>query len=317
MDCKSVWLGETRDNMMKRFATGAAGIPQIIWIMWFQGFDCAPDLVGKCLQSWQLHNRDWQVVLLHEKNYQSYVNLDDIVHPHGQSVSPQALSDILRINLLAKFGGVWVDATCFCCRPLDEWLGQYVTSGFFAFEQPARDRLLASWFLASATDCHLTNSYCKAVNSYWSRNRFPYQQKRVAGKIIKQIGRILGKNRCLASLWVHPLTARVLKLQPYFWFHYIFYRVVTRDEASGKIWSATPKISADIPHRLQQAGLLKPLSPAVKNHIDCRRDPVYKLNWRCATGMVPGCTLDYLLNQANGRSQEFAGGTEVDLDMNI
>jgi hypothetical protein len=279
----------------------SAEIPKIIWILWLQGFEAAPDLVKQCLLSWQRHNRDWKIVLLDEKNFADHININDIIGPNRQTISMQALSNIIRINLLAKFGGVWADSTCFCCRPLDEWIGNHLTSGFFAFEKPGKDRLISSWFLASGPHCHLTGAYCRAVNLYWSRNHFPYQHQRAGRIIIKWMGKILNGNTRRAGLWVHPLTAKVFQLHPYHWFHYMFYRVVTTDERSGEIWRQTPKISADIPHRLQIAGLLKPASAELKAIIDGRKDPLYKLNWRCDKDLAPGCTLDYLLNSSQGR----------------
>jgi len=39
----------------------------------------------------------------------------------------------VRILLLHEFGGIWVDATLLCNRPLDEWLPSTMTEGFFAF----------------------------------------------------------------------------------------------------------------------------------------------------------------------------------------
>ena len=273
-----------------------AEFPKIIWILWLQGFDAAPQLVKECLFSWQRHNPDWKIVRLDEQNLKEYVNLDGIVRRNRDTISVQAFTNIIRTNLLATYGGVWVDSTCFCCRPLDEWIGQHLTSGFFAFDKPGRDRLISSWFLASAKHCHLTDTYCQAVNSYWSKNRFPYQNSRMAKKIIGRMGKILNRNPRRAGLWVHPLTAKVFKIHPYHWYHYLFYRVVTMDERIGRIWSQTPKISADIPHRLRMAGLLEPASPEIKAFIDSGKDPLYKLDWRHDRDLAPGCTLDYLLH---------------------
>lgn len=269
--------------------------PKIIWIMWLQGLDAAPNLVKQCLLSWQRHNRGWKIVFLDGQNFKDYINLDDIIGHARQTISLQALSDIIRINLLAKFGGVWVDSTCFCCRPLDGWIEGHVVSGFFAFEKPGKDRLISSWFLASTKNCHLTVAYSKEVNLYWSRNHFLHQHKSSGKKAIKLIGKVLNHNARLAGLWVHPLTAKLFQLYPYHWVQYIFYRLVTTDERSGKIWSQTPKISADIPHRLLRAGLLKPVRTEIKAFIDDAKDPFYKLNWRRDKDSVPGCILDYLL----------------------
>lgn len=48
-------------------------------------------------------------------------------------IPPAAESDILRLYLLKKYGGVWVDATNLCRRPLDAWLPSAACEGFFAF----------------------------------------------------------------------------------------------------------------------------------------------------------------------------------------
>src|SRR5262249_37436294 len=137
-------------------APAGNGIPKIIWMMWLQGFAKAPCLVQRCAVSWSTHNPDWKINHLDGDNLQEYVNVDEFVGRNRKTISIQALSNVIRINLLKQYGGLWVDATCFCCKPLDEWLGEYTASGFFAFPDPARDRLLSSWFLASRPGCPLT-----------------------------------------------------------------------------------------------------------------------------------------------------------------
>ncbi len=64
------------------------------------------------------------------------------------------------------------------------------------------------------------------------------------------------------------------------------------------MWNLTPKISADIPHRLQlYAGLLNPLTEEIKSEIDNRISPVYKLDWRIEPAQKKEATvLDYLLD---------------------
>ena len=31
------------------------------------------------------------------------------------------------------YGGFWVDATVYCIKPLNEWIHDYITNGFFAY----------------------------------------------------------------------------------------------------------------------------------------------------------------------------------------
>jgi len=271
--------------------------PRTIWMFWQQGFDAAPVLVQKCLASWRRHNPNWRIVLLDNKNLPDYVDTASIVKANRDIISVQSLSNIIRINLLGQRGGVWVDATCFCCRPLDDWLPERMTTtGFFAFDNPGRERIIASWFMASTNNCRLTKAYCDYTNAFWSNHHFTNKNARFARPFIRNVGKILHTNPRRAALWVHPFVAKNLKLYPYHWFHYLFARLVSKDAECADLWRRTPRISADVPHRLKHIGLLEPVGAEIKSVIDSRQDPLYKLNWRADREVTPGCILDYLLN---------------------
>jgi hypothetical protein len=294
---KTMETSASNSNSNALAASASVELQKIIWILWLQGFASAPELVKKCVSSWQRHNPNWKVIFLDDTNYKEYIDIDDIIALNRDTISPQAWSNIIRINLLTKYGGVWADSTCYCINSLDSWIPPYMATGFFAFERPAEERLLSSWFMASTKGCHLTETYCRQVNDFWRTYRFPHQKKPGGKRAVKLIGKLLNNRTAwLASLWVHPLTVKLFKLHPYHWFHYLFYRLVHTDEKCGRLWSQTPKYSADVPHRLLPAGLLNPLTPEIKAAIDSRKDPFYKLTWRRAEEMKPGCILDYLLN---------------------
>jgi len=269
-------------------------LPKIIWMLWLQGINQAPDLVQKCVRSWQRHNPDWKIIVLDEHSLKSFVNLDEICHRNRRVISEQAMADIVRINLLAKCGGVWADATCYCCQPLAGWLPGRLTSGFFAFRNPGPDRLLSNWFMASQKNCHLTETICRLVNAYWSQNHFTFQNYSWGQKIIQQLDQQLNRSAYRASWWVHPVIVKTLRLHPYYWFHYLFYRCVHTDPRSGEIWSRTPVSTTDLPHRLKHAGLMNPATDEIKAMIDSRQSPLFKLDWRNAGNLKPGSVLEYL-----------------------
>ena|SRR5271167_107809 len=113
----------------------------ITWTCWFQGRNHAPELVQKCLRSWEDQNPGWDVRCLDASSALHYapalVNFDLT----KRDVAAASLSDDLRISVLHEFGGVWVDATLLCNRPLDEWLPGAFGEGFFAFDTPDHGRL--------------------------------------------------------------------------------------------------------------------------------------------------------------------------------
>jgi hypothetical protein len=57
-----------------------------------------------------------------------------------------------------------------------------------------------------------------------------------------------------------------------------------------------PKISADVPRYLQFAGLFNPVRGKIKEDIDAKIAPFYKLKWKFEPGLLKdGTVLDYLL----------------------
>ena len=82
-------------------------IPKKIWFLWLQGFDNAPLEVKECYESWVRLNPGWEVVFMDESDIAAYITV-----PKWR-VAKYVLSELLRINLLAKYGGVWADATCY------------------------------------------------------------------------------------------------------------------------------------------------------------------------------------------------------------
>ncbi len=134
----------------------ASNVPKTIWMMWLQGLEQAPPLVKQCYASWKALNPDWKIVFLDETNFREYVDDLEIILGDNKGAQIQARSDIIRISLLAKYGGVWIDATCFCRAPLDSWLPEYARSGFFAFYKPHTGKLMDNCFMASSQGCYLT-----------------------------------------------------------------------------------------------------------------------------------------------------------------
>lgn len=189
---------------------------RIIWSCWFQGRDAAPELVRKCLQSWEDRNPGWDVRCLDADTIGRYLDLSAYVDLDRQNITAASLSDILRLLLLHEYGGIWVDATAFCTTPLDEWIDQAVQTGFFAFARPGEDREIATWFLAAAPGNSLLAKWAARAVDYWRERE--------------------------ATL-------------DYFWVHHQFGELITIDQDAFTAWQSTPRISANGPHSVQWADI--------------------------------------------------------------
>lgn len=269
---------------------------KVIWFLWLQGKSNMPPIVKLCFNSWLLKNKSWQLHFLCNDNLSDFLNNEEL--ETIKNVSPQAFSDVIRINLLNKHGGVWVDATCYCNNPLDQWLHSVLSSGFFAFSKPGKDRMISSWFLAANKNNTLSKIYCLNTNELWLNNP---KLKVVSWKesfAIEKSKLILLMNK-KPALWHSWFFVKLLKRVPYFWFHYLFEKLYLKDEIFKQIWDNTPKLSAKEPHQLQEFGLNKLVSTKLVNEIKTKKTPVYKLTWKIDHLHLTNSVLDFLEKENN------------------
>jgi hypothetical protein len=245
---------------------------KVIWMIWLQGLDEAPDLVKSCVRSWKKHNVTWQVKLIAQDEIPEYLCEED--YPKSLiniELSMAHKTDILRILLLKKYGGVWADCTVYCTQPLNNWLIEEDGSSFFAFRNPGPDRMISNWFMCSNKDGYIINHLVHEVSMYWKqgkRSRFKFYS----------IDRVLNK---FPQIWFTKLLSIYLKKMPYFWFHYLFAKIYKFDNRFKQEWDTCLKMSAIDPHSAQIYGLCKALNNIDDFFNDSRkRVPMYKLSWK-------------------------------------
>lgn len=97
----------------------------IIWTLWWQGLDEAPDVVKACIRSIERNAGNAEVVVLTKDNVGQYIDIPDyILDKKGESFTFAHLADIIRFMLLEKYGGLWLDATMFAGHEIPETVFQ-------------------------------------------------------------------------------------------------------------------------------------------------------------------------------------------------
>ncbi|WP_412551366.1 capsular polysaccharide synthesis protein [Shimia sp. MIT910701] len=142
-------------------------IPRRVWIYWESGWTDAPALSQKSLRSWRARNPNWAVQPLDfcQVNRLLGASWEEARLPPW--ITPTGRSNLVRLALLKRYGGVWVDATNFCVRPLDHWIDRNASKGFFAFSSPTNDRPLSTWFLASQPRNQLVRKWLDRCWDFW------------------------------------------------------------------------------------------------------------------------------------------------------
>lgn len=252
----------------------------------------------KCVDSWVKENQKWEVVILDENSISKYIVID-LPEKKYANLTMQGKSDLIRLHLLSEYGGVWADATTFCMKPLDDWIDDCTTSGFFAFHKPRRDRILSSWFLVSEKGGPIVVKWRERMTQFWLENEFNINTefKKI---IIKQLKKFLNRSEKTTKYWFSPVVTKFLKVYPYLIFHYMFERLVSEDSECQKIWEETKKISAVGPHKVKRCGLFSPVNEQIKREIDEKYMPMYKLNKGADhKRYTPSTLLYYLFEEKN------------------
>ncbi len=94
-----------------------------VWLCWWQGLDQAPEMVKVCVDSLQKNLPDYaQVILITMDNWSEYVTFTDSVIDkfNREIITYTHLSDILRAELLYRYGGMWIDATYYVSHPIPD-----------------------------------------------------------------------------------------------------------------------------------------------------------------------------------------------------
>ncbi len=124
-------------------------IEQNIWMFW----DGAkiPKLNKICTERWGTLNPQFKFTLLDDKSlYQYLPEFYEIDKMCRFKRNYQAKTDLIRLMLLDKFGGIWCDASLYPDKPLREFINQILNEkNFFAYSFPQRSngRDIANFFL--------------------------------------------------------------------------------------------------------------------------------------------------------------------------
>lgn len=127
--------------------------------------------------------------------------------------------------LLFKFGGIWVDATTFCLKPLTNWI-DIEDSGFFCFRQPVGtiDRQFVSWFLAAKKGSSIVRDLLGEILD------FATEERKINLKIAKLI--LNDETKEFVSRegtgWCYIRWMEDRGEVPYFWLFYIFNEIVKK-----------------------------------------------------------------------------------------
>ncbi len=253
---------------------------KIVWMYWHQGWEKAPLLVRRCADSWAALNQDWKVRLLDWNSAADFVSLPKEINSGRKDLPLQKISNILRLALLRNHGGAWADATLYCRRPLSEWLPEYSAADFFAFRNPGPDRLISTWFIAAEPDSVILQRLYTRLLSFFTHNTFSNQGTSLGRSLLVFFSRRWNADYRTTRSWDSWFARRVLRVYPYYIFHYLFNKLILTDGECAAAWNRCKPFPSlpimSLKHLEREAdGLAR-----AGREIESGLEPMYKLDWR-------------------------------------
>lgn len=145
-----------------------------VWVCWMQGIENAPALVQRCFRSLQENLKDRQIILITSENLREYTDMPSwIMEKYEKGIITHThFSDLLRLELLCKHGGTWIDSTVFCSGGA---IPSYMLdSELFMFQnlKPGADGStlnISSWFMTSCANNKVLLVVREMLWEYWKK----------------------------------------------------------------------------------------------------------------------------------------------------
>ena len=116
--------------------------------------------------TWKKSNPNWSIRILDKNNLHIYLDKEELPEKFEYFEELQKKSNFIRLLLLKKYGGCWLDVSIILRKSLDSlWKNEYV--GFFKEEK----NIIENWFMMCPKNHPLINIWFKTYKSIWGKNR--------------------------------------------------------------------------------------------------------------------------------------------------
>lgn len=155
-----------KDIVIRNHNKKNADIPKIIWMFWDS--ESIPAEVNLFKERIKIDNPEYELNLVTFENLNSYA--DELVFDENVEIPIANKSDLIRLALLYKYGGIWLDITTILLKPLSWFLQIDNINNFdliaFYREKSTTDfsrPIIESWFLAAPPNNEFIKRWYEAL----------------------------------------------------------------------------------------------------------------------------------------------------------
>ncbi len=145
-----------------------------VWIFWGQGIEKAPPIVQACVRSIKKNLSDKEINLLNIDNYKEYIKFPEYIEEKFKKgkISYAHFADLIRIELLTQYGGIWLDATVLCTGAIPEYI---LNSELFVYKNIGLDKsdeetiAASNWLISSCSHNSIIETTRNLLFEYWRK----------------------------------------------------------------------------------------------------------------------------------------------------
>ena len=174
--------------------------PKVIWWCWLQGIENAPSIVKACfnshmrefkvsrVQEVQCLNDGYEIKVIDAENWKEYIKLPEYIVKKWEKkqIPPALFSDLLRLELLIKYGGTWIDSTVLCTgfkefeslssssgsssSPSVQEFKKYLEADLFLFQYTKQGSIpvsISNWFISAHSNNEVLMVLRDMLYAYW------------------------------------------------------------------------------------------------------------------------------------------------------
>lgn len=221
------------DNFAENYVPGPGKDSGKVFSIWLQGEESAPPIVRACIESARKQFGE-RYVLLDARNLADYVTLPDYIEEKFRKgkIKPAHYADICRVELLYRYGGYWLDTTCYVTSAIPQEISSQDFFMFTVGDIGAKYgySFVQNCFIRSTTGSFLLGAWRAMIHAYWK------------------------DEDCTADYFVHQL---------------LFMTLVQKNSKAAGIYADIPKITHGATHCLWWAWADKPYDRETFRRLTC------------------------------------------------
>lgn len=137
-----------------------------VWSMWWQ--NDIPEIIQICLDSIKKFYPN--LIIITKDNVSDYIDIPDYILQKLNSniIALPQFSDYIRVYLLDKYGGMWIDSSCLMFNKIPK----FITKQDFFVLQDASKFAISSFFICSTKNNYITRNLRLFFEEYFKRENF-------------------------------------------------------------------------------------------------------------------------------------------------